>query len=94
MKTKSMPNSEKWAIRDSDWSAALDRSGKNIENQMSTIIVIFQNVIKYKIICIHQYISFHIHTIQTFIERAINVGDEIFVDYGYDTDGSDWHPSW
>ena len=62
---------------------------------MFTIIVIFLIlVIKYNIICIYQYISFHIHTIQTFIERAINVGDEIFVDYGYDTDGSEWHPSW
>ena len=42
----------------------------------------------------YPYISFHIHAIQTFFERAINVGDEVFVDYGYDTDGSDWHPAW
>ena len=62
---------------------------------MFTIIVIFLIlVIKCNIICIYQYIYFHVHAIQTSIERAINVGDEVFVDYGYDTDGSDWHPSW
>ena len=89
MKTKSMPNSEKWTIRGSDWSVALDRSGKKVEIEMFTYCHFSKNVI-----CICQYISFHIHTIQTFFERAINVGDEVFVDYGYDTDGSDWYPAW